>query len=66
MRKFTLLLAVAAIAAAPSLAMAKSAKHHAKAHHAKAAKVAKVDPNANTYRLFAEMFAPSKAPAKKK
>jgi hypothetical protein len=64
MRKFTLLLAIAAIAAAPSLAMAKTTKHHAK--HAKSTKVAKVDPNANTYRLFAEMFAPSKAPAKKK
>jgi hypothetical protein len=60
MRKFTLLLAIAAIAVAPSLAMAKTTKH------AKSTKVAKVDPNANTYRLFAEMFTPPKTPAKKK
>ncbi len=68
MRKLTLLLAIAAVAAAPSLATAKTAKHHAahhaKAHHAKTTKAAKyVDPNANTWRLFADAGAPP-APAK--
>ena len=71
MRKLTLLLAVAAIAAAPSFATAKtSAKaHHAKVHHAKTTKVAKAefkDPNANTWRLFADAFEPPPAPAKGK
>ena len=65
LRKFTLLLAVVALAGAPSLASAKSMKHHhAKmhTHHAKVAKMEKkqADPNENTYKLFANMFAPSK------
>ncbi len=65
MRKLTLLLAIVAVAATPSLASAK-AKHHAGAHHAKVTKVAKAqDLNADTYHLFADMFAPP-APAKKK
>ncbi len=65
MRKFTLLLAIVAVAAAPSLASAKTTRHHA-AHHAKAGVVAKYkDLNAHTWRLFAEAFAPAK-PSKKK
>jgi len=73
MRKLTLLLAIAAIAAAPSLATAKTTTKHAKAHTAKAqtAKPTKVaaykDPNENTWRLFADAVAPPKpAPAAKK
>jgi hypothetical protein len=71
MRKLTLLLAIAAVAAAPSLATAKTTAkaHHAKAHHAKTTKVAKneyKDPNANTWRLFADAFAPPAPAAKKK
>jgi hypothetical protein len=60
MRKLTLLLAIAAIAAAPSLATAKTTKPA----KAKAAKVEYKDPNANTWRLFADAFA-SPAPAAK-
>lgn len=61
MRKFTILLAVAALAASPSLALAK-AKHHKATHHAKVAKQAKpAQPqgglNENTFRLFNNMFA---------
>lgn len=61
MRKVTILLAAVALAASPSFAMAAKAKHHAKAHHAKAAKVAKpaapANPNENTFKLFNNMFA---------
>jgi hypothetical protein len=72
MRKLTLLLAIAAIAAAPSLATAKTTPHakahHAKVHHAKETKVAKkyADPNENTWRLFADAVAPPKPAVKKK
>jgi len=70
MSKFTLLLAIAAVAVAPSLASAKSTTH-AKVHaHAKTTKVAKADTtknlNADTYHLFANMFAPSNPPSKNK
>ena len=61
MRKLTLLLAIAAIAAAPSLATAKTTKPA----KAKPAKVEYKDPNANTWRLFADAFGPPPAPAAK-
>ena len=73
MRKLTLLLAIAAIAAAPSLATAKTTKHakahHAKAHHAKTTKVAKnvyKDPNENTWKLFGLVPSTPAPKAKKK
>ncbi len=74
MRKLTLLLAAAALAAVPSVASAKTTKpmhkpmHRAKMHAAKPAKVAAAkDLNADTAHLFADMFAPSKPePVKKK
>jgi hypothetical protein len=73
MRKLTLLLAIAAIAAAPSLATAKATKHakahHARVHHAKMTKVAKneyKDPNANTWRLFGLIPSQPAPKAKKK
>lgn len=52
MRKVVFLLAVVALAAAPSLASAKT-KHH-RAHQAKVVK--DTNPNANTVNLFANMF----------
>ena len=60
MRKFTLLMAIVAVAAAPSLASAKTTKPP----KAKAPKVEATnkDLNANTGKLFADMFAPPPAP----
>jgi hypothetical protein len=70
MRKIAVLLGVVAIAAAPSVALAKSygdkAKpkpkpHYAMKHHKhyakkKPAAVASADPNQNTYKLFSNAF----------
>jgi hypothetical protein len=70
MRKVAVLLGIAAIAMAPSMALAKSygdkakakPKHHyAMKHHKhyakkKPAAVASADPNGNTYKLFGSMF----------
>jgi hypothetical protein len=69
MRKLTLLLAIAAIAAAPSLATAKTTAkaHHAKAPKAKVMKVAEYkDPNINTWRLFGLVRDDKPAPKAKK
>jgi hypothetical protein len=69
MRKLTLLLAIAAIAAAPSLATAKTTAkaHHAKAPKAKVMKVAEYkDPNINTWKLFGLVPSTPAPKAKKK
>ena len=61
MRKFVVLLGIVAIAAAPSVTLAKTSGAKAKkhvAHHVKKkpAEVASADPNANTGKLFGNMF----------
>ena len=68
MRKVAILLGIAAIAMAPSMALAKSygakakPKHHYAMHHhkhyatKKPVATASADPNQNTYKLFSNAF----------
>jgi hypothetical protein len=70
MRKIAVLLGIVAIAAAPSMALAKTyaakpkpkpkhhyvMKHHKHYAKKKPAAVASADPNQNTYKLFGSMF----------